>query len=142
MPLEALGPFIGVAKFLRSGLERRDDLTRSALSSLSKALFETRLYLRSQERGQARDQTREDAIVHLWAEASGALRGVDSDLATICHYKAEYWIDPEGWTDATIADRRIGIDALFVKYGELLHVSGATLTPENKSLIRKLVGKS
>lgn len=71
---EALGPFTGILGFLKGIGERRIDRSRAALAALSKALFETRMYLRDRESGGARDQSREDDIVRFWGGAAIELR--------------------------------------------------------------------
>ena len=139
MPWEALGPFVDIITYFGASGQRRDDRNKAALAALRTALLETQMYLRDRERGDAQEQDREDKIVHLWGEAGTEFRGIDSDLAMTCHYKAQYWIDPNEWSEERISLRRIGIQRLFERYGELLNVRGVVLEPANRSLIRKLL---
>lgn len=126
MALEALlGPFVGLVELLKSFGERRIDRSRAGLTALSKALFETRIYLRDRENGAARDQAREDDIVRLWSGAAVELRDLDAQLAGLCQHKAEYWVQPDEWSAQTIRERGIGIDELFRRYREVLPVPGA-----------------
>lgn len=124
---EALGPFTGILNFLKGIGERKVDRSRAALTALSKALFETRIYLRDREDGGERNQSREDEIVRLWSSAATEMRDIDENLAMICQYKAEYWIQPDDWSGQTIEARGIQIDQLFRRFRELLPVPGARL---------------
>jgi hypothetical protein len=127
MGFEALGPFIGLINFFRSIGERRDDRTRAALAALSKALTDTRFYLRDRSSGTEPSRARQDEIVRLWTAAAIELRGLDTNLAEICQYKADYWTDPGGWAREDVVEKCISIDGVFDRYRELLDVPGAAL---------------
>lgn len=124
---EALGPFIGLFNFLKGLGERKIDRSRAGLTALSKALFETRIYLRDRENGVALDQSREDDIVRLWSGAAIELRDLDENLAALCQHKAEYWVRPDEWSAQSIQERGIGIDQLFDRFRDVLPVPGARL---------------
>jgi len=125
-----LGPFVHLLAFFRGARDRHDDLTRAALSALGKALTETRLYLRDQDRTGARDETKEDQIVRLWQEAANELWGLDTQLANACHDKADYWLNPEGWNHERIRAKGIEIDRIYETYGDLLNVPDARIDRE------------
>jgi hypothetical protein len=123
----ALGPFVALISFLRGIRERRDDRIRAALLPLGKALVETRLYLRNQERDGQRDRNREDDLVRRWAEAGAALYALDSGLAQVCEHKSMYWMEPEEWSTHDVREKGIAIDRIYQTYGSLLTAREAKL---------------
>jgi len=64
---------------------------RAALASLHRALTETKAYLNSGTPG--KPMTKRE-ICRLWGEAAGNLVPIDSDLASQCLAKSNYWSDP------------------------------------------------
>jgi hypothetical protein len=123
----ALGPFVGLINFFRSSRDRRDDRTRAALSCLSKALLETRIYLRDLEKGTKKNTKRENDLARLWTEAANELRDLDSQLAQICYYKSDYWTMPDDWSEHNIRKRGIAIDRIYETYRILLRAPDRSL---------------
>jgi hypothetical protein len=125
--IAALGPFVALVGFLTGIRERRDDRVRAALSSLGKALVETRLYLRDQERGGKQDTDREDDLVRRWADTASALYALDTHLADVCEHKSRYWMEPAGWSEHDVRAKGIAIDCIYETYGTLLRAREAKL---------------
>ena len=86
-----LGPLRAMSKDNR---EMRDN----ALRSISHALNETCIYYRTIERGKGRDTEVEDQLSRYWAAAAIPIRHLDPELAQICQYKSDYWLNPDEWT--------------------------------------------
>lgn len=116
----ALGPFVGLVKFLSGLRQSRDDRVTAGLAPLSRALAETQLYLRDRERGVGRIQEREDGLVRMWTEAANALRSLDSALADTCYYKSQYWLEPDDWSEGKVQAKGIAIERLIETYAILL----------------------
>lgn len=89
------------------GKDRRE-LKDNALRSLNTALRETKLYYHGLGKGKSRDRDIEAQLVKYCGAAAIPLRHFDEELAFMCEQKAEYWIDPEQWSDAQI--RELGIE--------------------------------
>lgn len=95
-----LGPIATLSK------EKRE-LKDSALRGISIALNETKLYYRDRGRGKERDMDKEAQLANYWAAAAIPLRHIDEELAMTCQYKADFWTDPDHWSNDEI--ERIGI---------------------------------
>jgi hypothetical protein len=91
----------------------------NALRSVSHALNETYLYYRDFVPG-SRDLEREKQLCHLWAAAAIPVRHLDEDLAMICEYKAEYWVNPENWSEDDVRTHKIQLDNIRATYRSLL----------------------
>ena len=79
--------------------ERQQDRDDAALRSVLTAVDATKLYLASLDRGESIDRTVEASLVDLWTTASVHIRRTDADLAVRLRDKADYWTNPENWTD-------------------------------------------
>lgn len=49
----------------------------------------------------------EAQLAKYWSAAAIPLRHIDEELAMACEHKAEYWVNPEQWSDEEII--RLGI---------------------------------
>jgi hypothetical protein len=85
----------------------RRELKDSALRAISTALLETKLYYRDQTSGKARNMDVEAQLSKYWAAAAIPLRHIDEELAMTCEYKADFWTQPDNWSDEDV--RRVGI---------------------------------
>jgi len=80
-----------------------------ALAALYLACTETKIYIQRFQRTGISNRQTEEELARLWSKASVPLRHLDPDLANRCSAKSEYWLSPENWSDADIAQYRIGI---------------------------------
>lgn len=91
-------------------VEKEAQIT-AALTSLMNAARETRLYLASIRHTPGHhDIAREAHLAQLWSKAGIDISFIDSDLATRYLMKADYWSDPQGWTEAEKDERLIQLD--------------------------------
>ncbi len=95
-----LGPIATLSK------EKRE-LKDNALRSVSTALRETQLYYRDLGKGKECSMDIEAQLAKYWSAAAIPLRHIDEELAMACEHKAEYWVNPEQWSDEEIV--RLGI---------------------------------
>ncbi|MBF8177028.1 MAG: hypothetical protein K2Y13_06115 [Burkholderiaceae bacterium] len=98
--INLLGPIATLSKDKR-------ELKDNALSAISIALTETKLYYRDRERGKPRNPKTEAKLAKVWAAAAIPLRHIDEELAMACQHKAEFWIAPENWNAEELS--RLGI---------------------------------
>jgi hypothetical protein len=115
--------------FEASGLivqARRDhrELADLALNAISQALNETFIYYRDVEAGDLIDTRRRDHLVRLWSAAAIPLRHIDSELASICEYKARYWLDPDSWQRMEIEQLGIDLESVRDRYRAMLQPDG------------------
>jgi len=108
-----LGPIAQLQKDKR-------ELADNALNAVSQALNETFLYYRDFESSQALDPQREAQLVRLWSAAAIPLRHIDSELASICEHKAEYWVNPSSWDNQKIEQLGIGLESVRDRYRVML----------------------
>jgi len=92
----------------------------NALRVISHALNETYLYYRDFDNDGQRDLGIEKQLSNYWAAAAIPLRHIDQDLAMTCEYKAEFWVNPENWTNEQIREHCIALDDLRKKYRNTL----------------------
>ncbi|MGZ3181751.1 MAG: hypothetical protein ACXU8N_04855 [Telluria sp.] len=95
-----LGPIATLSK-------KKRELKDNALRAISTALLETKLYYRDRANGKPRNIDVEAQLSKYWAAAAIPLRHIDAELAMTCEYKADFWTDPEHWSDEEVA--RFGI---------------------------------
>lgn len=88
--------------------EREDAAVRAVLTAVNK----TKSYIACLERGNPIDSKAEAELVELWTAASVHIRRTDPDLAERLQRKAEYWTNPENWTDEDVTKNRIKIDEI------------------------------
>lgn len=116
--IKLLGPIATLSK------ERRE-LKDTALRTISNALDETYLYYRDLENGIIRSSDREGLLSKYWSAAAISLRHFDSDLASICDHKSEYWINPDNY------DKNL-VQELGIKLGDVREAYRKMLSPNNK----------
>jgi len=106
---------------------RRGERVDAAVTTVGKALVETELYLRDRVGGLDRVQVREDEIVRLWRTATEALRHIDEDFARAAAMKAQYWLNPDAWSDNDAAIAEIAIFRITNRYYDLMDMEKPTL---------------
>ncbi|MDA2934585.1 hypothetical protein MYX82_09615 [Acidobacteria bacterium AH-259-D05] len=100
--------------------QHREEI-RTALKSIYVAALETKMYLADIRDPQEKvNRETEAKLSLLWAEAAVALREIDPDLANRCLLKADYWSDPNRWTDYQIDQSRIRVDQVYDEARRLL----------------------
>lgn len=113
--VKILGPVATLSK------DRRE-LKDSALRAISTALDETYLYYRDLDKGILRNMEREAQLAKYWSAAAIPMRHFDEQLANICDYKSEYWVNPEHYNNEQIT-------ALGIELGEVRQAYRKMLTP-------------
>jgi hypothetical protein len=108
-----LGPIATLSKDKR-------ELKDNALRSISTALRETQLYYRTHGRGRQRNMDTEAQLVRYWSAAAIPLRHIDEELAAICEHKADYWLNPEQWSDEDVVKFGIKLDDVARTYQKLV----------------------
>lgn len=108
-----LGPISALGK------EKRE-LGDNALRAISHALNETYLYYRDIEQGKKRNRDVEAQLSRYWSAAAIPIRHIDKELAQICEYKSEYWVNPDTWDDHKVKKLGIGLEEVRNKYRALL----------------------
>lgn len=99
---------------------QRGENGRSALRALSNALDETYLYYARTGRNGGRDRMAEELLAKHWSAAAVAVRDVDRNLALVLERKAQYWIDPDSWTEAEVKAAGIKLQTVRNRYRRLL----------------------
>lgn len=112
-----LNPLVSISKEVRAWFEtnknvenKKKDEMKLAIKVLSKAILETKSYVRNGFDN--RIQERENELRELWNNAHIELRQIDADLAMRCFAKAEYWTEPENWSGEKIEKYNIKLDSM------------------------------
>lgn len=108
-----LGPIATASK-------ERSQMKDEALRAINHALDETSLYYRDIGHGHLQNRDREAMLVKYWSAAAISLRHFDPDLAWRCDNKAEYWVNPENYSDDDIKDLGIGLESVRQAYKKML----------------------
>ena len=111
--VKLLGPVATLTK------DRRE-LKDSALRAISTALDETYLYYRDLNNGVPRNMEREAQLSKYWSAAAIPLRHFDEELANICDYKSEYWVNPENYSDEQVEELGIELGNVRRAYRKML----------------------
>lgn len=85
----------------------------SSIEALNKAVQQTTVYVTRIEKGEERSRDKERELYEVWFSASVPMAKVDKALAMTFEQKAEYWLDPELYTDDKIKD--LGISLIRMK---------------------------
>jgi len=111
---KALG-LIGLAgNWKQEHYEKIKTQKKIALESLISAVSETRKYLAVvRTEPTSRDKKQEEALAGAWHKAAKDMWFLDGGLGSVYLSKADYWLDPEGWTLAEKNDAEIQLDALY-----------------------------
>jgi hypothetical protein len=96
------------------------ELRDNALRALVHALNETHIYYRRRERGKPRSHEMEEQLVRCWSAAAIPLRHIDSELASRCNLKAQFWIHPEDYSSQDVENLGITLEAVRNAYQTLL----------------------
>lgn len=106
----------------------RRELRDNALRSISHALNETYLYYRDIEtKGKARNMDTEAQLSRYWAAAAVPMRHLDAQLAEVCEYKSQYWVNPETWNPGKVRELGIGLHEVRGRYQALLRFGKRTV---------------
>jgi hypothetical protein len=90
-----------------------------AVEAVLRALNQTKAYIADCATG--RQRVREHQLVEFWTKAAVAVRRSDPSLARRLQLKAEYWADPENWSERDLELARIKIrDISRLAHGDLL----------------------
>jgi hypothetical protein len=112
--------------------KEKRELKDNALRSISHALNETYLYYSGLTKGKPRNEEIEKQLSNYWAAAAIPLRHLNENLAMTCEYKADYWVNPDNWTDEQIEEHEIALDLVRGKYRNLLAPKAKTIRIEPK----------
>lgn len=113
--------FNGLIKPLQELTKDRRDLRDNALRAISHALTETYLYYRDLDSGKPKNPDIERQLANYWAAAAIPIRHLDPELAMTCEFKAEYWVNPDNWSETEIHEHGIALAGLRQSYRELLN---------------------
>jgi hypothetical protein len=114
--LEVLTGLTKLSDFLGERHKLQRQLTDAALQSISTALSATSLYYRDLEAGSERNLETEGKLNVFWGNAAIPMRHVDPDLARVCAEKAQYWLNPDSWSDREIREVGIALDSVQRRY--------------------------
>src|SRR5438093_12551541 len=92
--------------------ERKSDRDDAAVRSVLIAINATKTYLARRERGEAIDCEAAGKLAELRTSAAVNIRRSDMDLATRLEERADYWTNPDNWTNAGVRTSRIQIDEI------------------------------
>jgi hypothetical protein len=120
MILDAIPGLSKLLDYFSRERHRREDKMELALSAIFAAASETKIYLAGLERTARRSRKKEEELSRLWSRAALAARRFDADLTDRCLMKSQYWVSPEKWGAEEVAEKRIGIDAVYEKARQLL----------------------
>lgn len=81
-----------------------------AVGALSLAILETKTYL--SQGFENRNQGKQSEIREYWRDAYQKLVHVEEELARNCFGKAEYWADPDKWTEDDDAKYDIQLESM------------------------------
>lgn len=99
--------------------KEKRELKDNALRAIVTALQETKIYYKSLERGSQRNTDTEAQLVRYWGAAAIPLRHIDEELAMICEHKADFWIDPESWSNDQISSLGIKLEDVTKAYRQM-----------------------
>jgi hypothetical protein len=72
-------------------------------------------------RGVIRDYETEANLSRLWNDAARKLRNYDPDMSQRLRVKAEYWANPDKWSESDVEEARIQITQVLDSARTLLH---------------------
>jgi len=98
---------------------RRNERADAAVKAVLLALNETKAYIADWNAG-SHSRERELVLVRLWTDAAVAIRRKDRTFAIQLQSKAEYWADPDRWTEADARRAGIRIDEVAGRARSLL----------------------
>ena len=85
------------------------------------AVLETQVYAASLGRGSRVNRTKEIELVSKWRNAAEGFYTLDGALAERLQLKAEYWTEPESWTDQEVHDAGIALGHVAERTRQLLY---------------------
>ena len=90
-------------------ISKRRQRADAAVRAVLLALNETKAYITDWNAG-TRSRERELALIRLWTDAAVVVRRKDREFAQRLQLKAEYWTDPERWTQVDVERAGIQIE--------------------------------
>ena len=99
---------------------KQDAKYELALYAIYTATTETKNYIASWGRRKKHDTKKEIKLSKLWNEAAIKLKDIDNDLAQRCIIKADYWANPDEWTQGDIKESKIALDKIIKEARKLL----------------------
>ena len=105
---------------IKSHNQQKDEKLENALYSIYMATTETKHYISTLGRRKTHDKDKEIMLSKLWNEAGIKLRKIDTNLAQRCIIKADYWANPDEWTQGDIKASKISLDKIIKESRTLL----------------------
>lgn len=92
-----------------------------AINGLTPALSATIAYVSSLERGGENDPGKEQELFGLWFQASSQVVHYDRELSKRCLEKSEYWLRPQLYNSAKIAELNISLKSMRAALEKIKH---------------------
>jgi hypothetical protein len=99
---------------------KQDEKYELALYAIYTATTETKNYITTWGRRRKHDTSKEIKLSKLWNEAGIKLKNIDNDLAQKCIVKADYWANPDEWTQGDIKESKIALNIIIKESRKLL----------------------
>jgi hypothetical protein len=97
-------------------IENNKRMTRKqkqdAMLALNKAFHTTEGYYASLHAGRAKDEVKQHEIAELWDAAAVHVLPFNENLANRLGLKSQYWREGAAWSDAQIAQAKIGLEQI------------------------------
>jgi len=77
-----------------------------AIEAVLRAANRTSIYITKRLKGTYKSNIE---LAEIWMDAASKVRDLDGDLYNRLLSNAEYWSNPESWTEKQVADARIGL---------------------------------
>jgi hypothetical protein len=104
---------------VKNYVNKKEEKYELALYAIYTATTETKNYISTWGRRKNHDTEKEIQLSKLWNEAGIKLRHIDNDLAQKCIIKADYWANPDEWTQGDIKASKVSLD-LVIKEARIL----------------------
>jgi hypothetical protein len=96
----------GVLNWLQARSNHKQNQADAAVRAVLVATNATTAYIVDWEKGD-RDRNEEKQLGRLWSEAAAAIRRFDQEFAFALERKAQYWTNPDTWSQDDV--QRAGI---------------------------------
>lgn len=97
-----------IIQIFEENKNRKRKQMRLFLKAALEALTETRIYIGHN----VRDRTKEERLARLWSKVALTAQPLNPDLAGRYQIKANYWANPDRWTDEEIEEAKIEIERI------------------------------
>lgn len=111
---------VTIIKEMKSQNVVDEDKYDLALLSLYAATTETKNYISSITNVKKHDKEKELQLSELWNKAGVNLRRINNNLAYRCIVKADYWSNPNEWTDDDINESNISLNKIIQESIDLM----------------------